>query len=235
MEISSELLSPLYIPAAYQHVVERLRRLIALGEVLPGEKLPSERALAEAFQVSRLTIREALRTLQGEGIIESRRGNSGGPVVLKNQPTMEERQRRLRVLEDDMRRNHEFRLAVEPMTARLAAERRSDDDVQLMRKFDLDIRNSQSIDEFRQADSAFHLAIAAASGNMLLRQAVEDARSSLFVALDAQNYEVLQNSSADGHENVVDAIEAGDGEAASAAMAEHLMGAWQEIAAVIDG
>jgi GntR family transcriptional repressor for pyruvate dehydrogenase complex len=235
LRATSELMTPLNIPAAYQHVVDRLRRLITLGEFLPGERLPSERALAEAFQVSRLTVREALRTLQGEGVVESRRGNAGGAVVLEQQLTLENRQLRLRALEQDMTQNHEFRLAVEPMAARLAAGRRTASDIAVLRQFDQDIRNSRSIGEFRQADSAFHLGIAAASGNQRLRQAVEDARSALFVALDAQDYELLRASSADGHDEIVDAIEARDQDAASTAMLHHLEDAWQEIMAVITG
>ena len=81
MEQPSSRLVPLTIPAAYEHVVEPIRRMITLGEVLPGEHLPTERVLAESFQVSRVTVREALRILQGEGLIESRRGPGGATVL----------------------------------------------------------------------------------------------------------------------------------------------------------
>ena len=74
--------SPLHVPAAHEYVLARLRRAIQLGEVLPGERLPWERELAEIFKVSRITVREALKVLQTEGAIESRRGQGGGNVVL---------------------------------------------------------------------------------------------------------------------------------------------------------
>src|SRR5260370_20628724 len=81
MEQPSARLVPVTVPAAYEQVVQRIRRMITLGEVLPDEHLPTERALAESFHVSRVTVREALRILQGEGLIESRRGPAGARQV----------------------------------------------------------------------------------------------------------------------------------------------------------
>src|ERR1700747_3390627 len=77
MEPPSSRLVPVTVPAAYESVVPRIRWMITLGEVLPDEHLPTERALAESFQVSRVTVREALRILQGEGLIDAR-GRPGG-------------------------------------------------------------------------------------------------------------------------------------------------------------
>jgi hypothetical protein len=132
MEQPSSRLVPMTVPAAYEHVVQRIRRMITLGEVLPEEHLPTERALAESFEVSRVTVREALRILQGEGLIESRRG-LGGARVLGPAHNLAECRLRLRAEYDQMRENHEFRLAVEPMTAFLAAKRRDADDIRRMK------------------------------------------------------------------------------------------------------
>src|SRR4051812_10590345 len=74
------LLAPLETPPAYAVVVDRLRRAIALGVLLPGDRLPPERTFAERLGVSRVTIREALRVLQGEGLLLTKRG-SGGTIV----------------------------------------------------------------------------------------------------------------------------------------------------------
>src|SRR5690242_6374962 len=79
---------PVEITAAYQLVVERLRRAIHLRQYVPGDRLPSARKLAESLGVSRVTVREALQDLQGEGYVESRRGAAGGPfVVPMKEPT----------------------------------------------------------------------------------------------------------------------------------------------------
>ena len=234
MEQPSPRLVPLTIPAAYEHVVRRIRRMITLGEVLPGEHLLTERVLAESLHVSRVTVREALRILQGEGLIEPQRG-PGGARVLGPAHTLAESRLRLRAAYDQMRENHEFRLAVEPMTAFLAAERRDADDINQMRDANERIRLSRSVGEFRQADSAFHLSVAAAARNARLSQAVEDARSALFLVHDAQEHSVLQESSGDGHDAVIEAIVARNAEQAMRAMNEHLRTAWQEILAAIGG
>lgn len=234
MEQPSARLVPLTIPAAYEHVVQRIRRVITLGEVLPGEHLPTERALAESFQVSRVTVREALRILQGEGLIESRRG-PGGARVLGPAHTLAESRLLLRAAYERMRENHEFRLAVEPMTAFLAAGRRDAGDIGRMKDANERIRLSRSVGEFRQADSAFHLSVAAAARNARLAQAVEDARSALFEVHDAQEHSVLQESSAGGHDAVIEAIVARDAKQAMRAMDEHIRAAWQEILAAIGG
>jgi DNA-binding GntR family transcriptional regulator len=60
--------------ARYEHVAEEVRAAIVGGQLRPGSRLPSERALAEEFGVSRATIVSALHLLRGEGLIETRRG-----------------------------------------------------------------------------------------------------------------------------------------------------------------
>ena len=68
---------PIRTTHAYEEVCTRLRRAIHLGEYVPGNRLPSERDLADQFGVSRVTVREAIRVLEGEGYIISS-GRAGG-------------------------------------------------------------------------------------------------------------------------------------------------------------
>lgn len=227
------LLAPLHVPPAYAAVVERVRRSIALGVVLPGEKLPSERTLAESLGVSRVTIREALRVLQGEGLIVTRRGGAGGAVVTPRDTSIEQ-------LRDEFRRTRaqidhvfEYRLAVEGMAARLAAERRTDADLQRLAECQEALSASEVVDDFRRADSAFHLTIAEASGNPLLRQSIEDARAAAFEWLDIRSFTLLRESSAAGHAAVVAAIELHSGAAAEEAMAAHIHQAHAEVVAAL--
>lgn len=65
----------------YQAIVDHLRREISLGRIIPGDRLPAERKLAEQFGVARETLRQALRVLEGSGQIVIQRGAAGGPVV----------------------------------------------------------------------------------------------------------------------------------------------------------
>lgn len=219
----------LTVPAAYEHVVQRIRRSIQLSEVLPGEKLPSERALAESFGVSRLTVREALRILQGERIIETRRGNGGGTFVLPDAgdgiSLSEGRAAALQRVQDV----HELRLAVEPMAAFLAADRATPDQIQRLRTFQDSLNSSTTVGSFRRADSGFHLAIGEASGNEMLRQTIEDARSAMFLVLDARQFTIIHSTSSSAHSDILDAIVARDPALAAEQMRTHILEAKVEI------
>ena len=228
-------LAPIHVPAAYEHVVARLRRAIWLGELIPGERLPTEREMAEGFAVSRLTIREALRVLQGEGLITIRRGSGGGSTIASKEMTATQRRNALIEARDQLREVHEIRLGIEPLAARLAAERSSAGNIAELRQKQQALLDSTDLASFRRADSEFHLAVAAASGNALLEKSVEDARSTLFIALDLHEFEVVKHTSASAHGDIVDAIAAREGERAAEAMAVHIEQAWAEIEAVIDG
>lgn len=77
-----QVLFPPYIPTrAFDEVAERIKEVILDRQLIPGDRLPSERSLAQQFQVGRLTIREALRTLETKGLIEIKKGSGGGAFV----------------------------------------------------------------------------------------------------------------------------------------------------------
>ena len=217
---------PVRVLAAHEVVAERLRRSIALGEVLPGERLPAERTLAQDLGVSRLTIRGALRVLQQEGSVVTRRGATGGAFVTERPRTIEP----ARIVEV-----FEYRLAVESAAAGLAAERRTDADLKRLAEHGRALEGSADAGAFRRADSGFHLAIADASGNGMLRDSIEDARAAAFDAFDALPFRVLRETTARGHAAIAAAIERGDATAAAEAMAEHLRRARAEVLAVLRG
>lgn len=225
------LLRPLDAPPAYAAVVERVRRAVALGVLLPGDRLPSERALAEGLGVSRVTVREALRVLQGERLLITKRGNGGtvvAPTVLRagDDPDGVDYGRRL----DDV---FELRLAVESMAARLAAERGRPEDLDALDACQRALQSSTDVHTFRRADSEFHLAVARMSGNSMLSQVIEDARAAAFSRLDRQDFAVLHETSIRGHATVIEAIRDRDGDAAAAAMVAHLEVARDEVTAVL--
>jgi GntR family transcriptional repressor for pyruvate dehydrogenase complex len=221
------LLRPLDAPPAYAAVVDRVRRAVALGALLPGDRLPPERVLAEGLQVSRVTVREALRVLQGEGLLITKRGSSG-TIVSPSVTGFD--------LEDDYDQKiaevFELRLAVETMAAQLAAERGALDDISALDSCQEALELSSDVHTFRRADSKFHLTVARMSGNAMLRQAIEDARASVFSRLDRLNFAVIYESSIRGHAAVIDAIKARDPMAAAAAMAAHIEEARDEVIAV---
>src|SRR5438874_9112974 len=81
------LFRPVRTGNAFEETVERLLQAIRLGVAGPGERLPAERELANRLNISRVTLREAIRALQESGYVESRRGRYGGTFVNETLPT----------------------------------------------------------------------------------------------------------------------------------------------------
>ena len=119
--------------SAHQVVTERLRHAIHIGTYLPGDKLPPERMLAQQLGVSRMTVREAVRVLRAEGYVSSRRGSAGGITVLDQAEDSKRLRQALLGRMDELDDNFEFRIAVEGAAARLAAQRRTKDDLARLR------------------------------------------------------------------------------------------------------
>ena len=128
---SLSILEPLKLRSGGEHVADRLVTAIALGEFVPGQRLPSERELAATLGVSRTTVREAIQRLAALGYVEVRRGRTGGAYVLQGMgPEANEMIRRTLLPEwSTLERVLDFRQLIEPLIARTAAERVADDDV----------------------------------------------------------------------------------------------------------
>jgi DNA-binding FadR family transcriptional regulator len=226
-------LKPLAVPPTYELVLNRLRRAIHLGIYGPGDKLPTERAHAEQLGISRVTLREAIRALEGEGYVETRRGSMGGVTVLDRKEPRGQLRRRLRDDIEQLQAVADFRLATERCAAERAATRVSDDDIAALERAIDALRDSSSIGSFRQADSFFHLRIAEAADCELLRQAVEDARAAMFMPLDALDFKLMHSTSVRAHEKVLQALKEADAAKAGRAMASHLRRTNDELDAVL--
>src|SRR6266704_997480 len=107
----------------YGLVVDQLRRAIHNGSFVPGDRFPPERELSRQLGVSRASVREAIRVLEGEGYVETRRGASGGMVVLDRAQTEDRLAEIIRQQLPEIEQVIDFRLAVEGGAARPAAVR----------------------------------------------------------------------------------------------------------------
>ncbi|SRR5579862_3421053 len=195
-------------------VIEELQQRISLGALAPGERLPTEDQLTAQLGVSRTTLREAVGVLTHAGLIDVRQGD--GSYVRAVPVTAEPFDRRLR--RAAAAEVYEVRRALELETARLAAARRTTEDLVQMRAY-LAARDAararRDVGAFADADVALHLAIARASRNAVL--------ADLFAAFAAVLRETIVDVARDPtlredttalHHQLVDAIARRDADAA---------------------
>ena len=243
-------LSRLSPPPAWQVVAESLRRKIQAGLYRPGDLLPSERQLSEELGVSRITVREAIRVLKGERLLEIRHSNAGGAQVLAP------RRRPLADIREEVRRHRgwfesilDCRIANEGLAARLAARHHRPDQ---LRSLELTLRpmaeaslalseDARSDDErmataieFRHQDSVFHLTLAAIPGNEHLFQIVEWLRAEFFIPIDTITRSRNQQDSAGEHRRILDAVRLGDEARAAKAMEQHLEATRRSMRSLLD-
>jgi GntR family transcriptional regulator, transcriptional repressor for pyruvate dehydrogenase complex len=231
--VPSSASSRIDVQPAYAVVVEHLRRAIHLGEYGPGDKFPPERRHAGELGVSRVTLRGAIRVLEGEGLVETRRGSAGGVTVRAPAETREQIIRRLRERMDELIAIQQFRLVNERLAAERAATRVSEQDIAALELSTEQLAAATGIGPFRQADSSFHLRIAAAADSPLVQDAVARARAEMFLPLDALDYELMLSDTLKDHRRILDALRARDAKKAGTAMAGHLRRTRRELAAIL--
>ena len=209
---------------AFEETLARLLQLIRLGVVPPGEALAPERELAARLEVSRDTVREAIKSLAEAGYVESRRGRYGGTFVREPLPHPEEGPGE-RVSADEVRDALLVRDVLEVGAARAAASTpltaaQRDDLATRMRE----VAAAEGA-EYRRLDSRLHLTLAELAGSPTLVSLLADNRMRVNTLLD--RIPLLPPNIAhsnEQHERIVWAVLSGDADGAAAAMAEHLEG-----------
>lgn len=207
----------------YEEVARQIERLI-LKKLRPGDKLPSERELAEMLGVSRSSIRDAIRSLELMGLVEPRQGAgtivcevSAESLVNPLSNLLVRQQRQVAELLD-------FRKMLEPPLAARAATHASDEEVaemeEILRRQDEKLRLGRlAIEE----DSEFHYSVAMASENTVVLKVLDILMDLLretrerSLQLDGRPQKSLA-----GHRRILAAIKRHDGEAAKAAMRRHI-------------
>jgi len=147
-------------------IISQIKELINYKNLEPGDKLPSERMLAEKFEVSRSNVREAIQKLEFYGILKSipQSGTFVANIgVIAVNGMIDDI---LRLDEPDFKSLVETRILLELKTARLAALRRTEEDlIQMKEALDAYSLKVENDEDAVQEDLLFHLAIAKASGN----------------------------------------------------------------------
>ncbi|EHB62229.1 FadR/GntR family transcriptional regulator [Paenibacillus lactis] len=214
----------------HEIVGEHLLQQIREGHLKPGQKLPSVVELAAAYGVGRSTIREAVSALKAMGWVDVRQG--GGTYVKTVLPS-EPRSGADLLFQgaESLIELLEVRKVLESGTASLAAERRTEQDLDRMREALSQMEHGLKVNdtgEGERADVAFHMAIAAASGNSLLIQLMESLSDRLTDTIQKSRelwFYKEQSTAArllTEHQMIFDAIERQDKEQAGARIAAHL-------------
>jgi GntR family transcriptional regulator, transcriptional repressor for pyruvate dehydrogenase complex len=206
-------------------VARRLSEAIGLGLIADGEQLPAEVELAGQFGVSTVTLREALAVLRRQGLVETRRGRSGGTFVGGPvDPGVLPLRERLRELSsEDLRDLGDMHEAVAGAAARLAAERAAADEVARLRDHASSVSDADGAGARRRADGRFHVEVAAASQSPRLTNAEISFQSDVGALLWLPGSEALSASdAARQHREIADAIECGDGVHARTLAEEHV-------------
>ncbi len=216
-------LRPIRRSPLYEEVVERLREFIDVEKLEPGDRLLSERELAQRLGVSRTSVRQALTALRVGGLVEIRHGDG---VFLLRPP-----EEVVPSLADQLLESHaqlpaimEVREALEMQTSRLAARRRNDEDLRELRvALDAMATSIEAGEDGADADQRFHSAIARAARNDMLTTLMDQ----LADPIDQTRRASLSRPgrpprSLAAHREILAAIEAQDEDAATAAMRAHL-------------
>lgn len=221
------LLRPVRQGNAFEETVERVLRVIKLGVVPEGERLPSERDLSVRLGVSRVTLREAIRALQEAGYVESRRGRYGGTFVRHTSAST--RRSEPGPVDETLLGDLDDTLLFRDVVECGAAERAAAPGLAPAQLEHLEAMLAQTANasdhEYRRCDSRLHLAIAEVTGSRSLTAAVADARTRVNGLLDAIPLLTHNIRHSDRqHRRIVEAIRVARPDLARAAMDEHLRG-----------
>jgi DNA-binding FadR family transcriptional regulator len=222
---------------AHEYVAEQIRRHIALRLIKPGEALPAERELAVMFGVGRPTIQHALRLLEAAGLVEARRGRTGGTFITRHDQDSHGADdmivrvmRQRKELEDLL----QYRRLIEPAAASVAATARRSPDLAAMRRAIRGMSAATTEPDYMRHDTDFHIAVARATGNSFLTRAIEEIRMRLNDAMTLlPESEAWHQRLSGEHEALLEAIENGDADSAETLMQEHVAISEQGLRAVL--
>ncbi|AWK07819.1 FCD domain-containing protein [Streptomyces spongiicola] len=221
----TSVLRPVRGGNGFEEALEQILQVVRLGLVPGGERLPAERELAERMGISRVTLREVLKVLQEEGLVESRRGRYGGTFVRQRPRTESEDELRRRIAAVDVEDTLRFREVLEVGAAGLCAAHGLSDEGARRLRTALTATHDAPLGDYRRCDTLLHLTLAELSGSPMLTTQYAAVRAALNDLLDCipllvRNLEHSQQQ----HVALVQAVLAGDAGRAREVMREHCEG-----------
>jgi GntR family transcriptional regulator, transcriptional repressor for pyruvate dehydrogenase complex len=208
-------------------ITHQIRTAILSRRLQPGDRLPNERELAERFGVSRVTVRDALRTLEAGGLLEIRVGASGGPFVTAPSTSFvgEGISQMLVLSEVDPDEIAEARLILELGTVALAVERATDADIDELRRLCAAGADALAAGSYETQHSRdFHAALAVATHNRAIEMVTATFAGplSMIPVREREPAQPRHERTVAEHLELVEAIAARDGDRARDVMHAHL-------------
>jgi DNA-binding FadR family transcriptional regulator len=154
----------------FQDIARQIEEAIISGELKPHDRLPSERELQQLFGVGRASVREAVRILESNGMLEVRTGAVSGGIFVKpltTSTTVDGLQRLFLLEQISEKELIEYRVAIESITVFWAATRATDKDIQEIEQIIEIMEKESNWKQFHDADLEFHLAVARAAKNRI--------------------------------------------------------------------
>ncbi len=224
------MFKPIKSKKVYEIVIEEIQKRIINGTLNKGDKLPTERALAEQLNVSRTSIREAMRALEVLGIIQVKQGGGNFIKDRFDDALVEPLSMMFMLNESHPREIVDLRKIIEVESAYRAAERINDDEIEELRGVVDQLRIQTKLKNESMSvryDKAFHYSICRIADNYLFSNIlnmlsnlmdvlIEDARG--IILLKEENMDVLIHQ----HEKIFRGLEKRDPKAAASAMREHI-------------
>lgn len=214
------------VPRASDVLAQQLRRRILAGELRPGQLLPPERALVEQAGVGRVSVREALRMLESEQLIQPKHGRYGGWLVTQPGPGPITRSIDvfIRGRQIQLESLLETREALEPPCARLAARNRTEDDLARLKARGEEVRDAGDVSEYLSANLRWHLAVVEAANSDLMLAFMTALSTAIHASTNIADFnsEEVRAAAIRAHDAVESAIADRDEDAAFRRMYRHV-------------
>lgn len=222
-------------PRTFEVALGHIEGLILDGQLSVGDKLPAERDLASQLSISRPAVREAIRTLEAQGVIASHvgSGRTAGTHVINERSEALGRLMRLQValaqfpLDEVMT----TRIVLERSSCHLAVEHADDQSLAILSEITQAMDSAQDQERFNQLDTEFHVTIARLGNNRLMGDLTSAIRESLRLPILTAERRMtewprLREHFQSGHREVHQALRQRDGDLAADAMEEHIRSAY---------
>ena len=209
-----------------EEIASQIRQVILSGKLKPGDRLPTERELVEQFHSSRVSVREAVRSLEHLGLVKIKRGAGGGTYVTgaNYRPVAESFLVKMQMSKGTVEHITEARLLLEPGVCRLAAVHATRQDLMRLRET---VEDQEALVKEGRKDASydlrFHQLLIEAAHNPILALTAISVMDLLVKALErARVSGGMTPHVVSFHRNIYNALRDRDGECASRLMADHI-------------